>query len=207
MDCMEGMKEFPDNYFDLAVVDPPYGSMRGDKYKKIERTGGGYAKKYGKKIIDWDIAPDRSYFDELFRVSKDQIIWGGNYFNEFLPSCRNFIIWRKLTISESFSMAMVEYAWTSIQGNAKVYECAPQGTKREPRVHPTQTPTKLYEWLLGRYADKGDKILDTHVGSASSLIACYKKGFDFAGFEIDEEYYAKANKRLEQEVAQIKFDI
>lgn len=102
---------------------------------------------------------------------------------------------------------MAEYAWTSIQGNAKVYECAPQGTAREPRFHPTQKPTKLYEWLLGRYADKGDKILDTHVGSASSLIACYKKGFDFVGFEIDEEYYAKANKRLEQEVAQIKFDI
>lgn len=207
MDCMDGMKEFPDKYFDLAIVDPPYGSGKLEPDNKAERTGGGYAKKYGKKIIDWDIAPDRSYFDELFRVSKDQIIWGGNYFNEFLPSCRNFIVWRKLTISESFTMAMVEYAWTSIQGNAKIYECAPQGTARDPRFHPTQKPIKLYEWLLSKYADKGNKILDTHVGSASSLIACYRNEFDFVGFEIDEEYYAKANKRLEQEMAQIKFDI
>lgn len=178
-----------------------------DRYKKIKRTGGGYAAKYGEKIIDWDVALDRSYFDELFRVSKDQIIWGGNYFNEFLPSCRNFIIWRKLTISESFSMAMAEYAWTSIQGNAKIYECAPQGTARDPRFHPTQKPIKLYEWLLNKYADKGNKILDTHVGSASSLIACYKNDLDFVGFEIDEDYYSMATKRLEQEKAQIKFDI
>lgn len=104
-------------------------------------------------------------------------------------------------------MAMAEYAWTSIQGNAKIYECAPQGTARDPRFHPTQKPIKLYEWLLSKYADKGNKILDTHVGSASSLIACYKNDLDFVGFEIDEDYYSMATKRLEQEKAQIKFDI
>lgn len=213
-DCMEAMREYPDKYFDLAIVDPPYGSggveewekktrfgPRFDKYKKPGRTGD------GKKIIDWDIAPGKEYFDELFRISKHQIIWGGNYFNEHIPSNRNFIIWRKLTISESFSMAMAEYAWTSLNGNAKVFECTPQGTKAEPRFHPTQKPVALYEWLLSQYANKGDKILDTHAGSGSSLIACHRKGFEITAFEIDKEYYQKAKARLEEEKAQIKFNL
>ena len=178
-----------------------------DKYKRPIRTGGGYFEKYGKKIIDWDIAPGEEYFDELFRISKNQIIWGGNYFNEHLPSNRNFIIWRKLTISESFTMAMAEYAWTSINGNAKVFECAPQGTKAEPRFHPTQKPVALYEWLLSQYAKNGDKILDTHAGSGSSLIACHRMGFEITAFEIDKEYYQKAKARLEEEKAQIKFNL
>lgn len=172
-----------------------------DKYKKPGRTGD------GKKIIDWDIAPGKEYFDELFRISKHQIIWGGNYFNEHIPSNRNFIIWRKLTISESFSMAMAEYAWTSLNGNAKVFECTPQGTKAEPRFHPTQKPVALYEWLLSQYANKGDKILDTHAGSGSSLIACHRMGFEITAFEIDKEYYQKAKARLEEEKAQIKFNL
>ena len=213
-DCMEAMREYPDKYFDLAIVDPPYGSGGVeewekktrfgpcfDKYKKPGRTGD------GKKIIDWDIAPGKEYFDELFRISKHQIIWGGNYFNEHLPSNRNFIIWRKLTISESFSMAMAEYAWTSLNGNAKVFECTPQGTKAEPRFHPTQKPVALYEWLLSQYANKGDKILDTHAGSGSSLIACHRMGFEITAFEIDKEYYQKAKARLEEEKAQIKFNL
>lgn len=219
-DCMEAMREYPDKYFDLAIVDPPYGSggveewekktrfgPRFDNYKKPGRTGGGYFKKHGKKIIDWDIAPGKEYFDELFRISKHQIIWGGNYFNEHLPSNRNFIIWRKLTISESFTMAMAEYAWTSLNGNAKVFECTPQGTKAEPRFHPTQKPVALYEWLLSQYANKGDKILDTHAGSGSSLIACHRMGFEITAFEIDKEYYQKAKARLEEEKAQIKFNL
>jgi len=107
-DCLEAMREYPDKYFDLAIVDPPYGSGGVEEWDKTGRTGGGYFKKYGKKITDWDIAPSKAYFDELFRISKYQIIWGGNYFNEYLPSNRNFIIWRKLTISESFTMAMAE---------------------------------------------------------------------------------------------------
>lgn len=213
-DCMEAMREYPDKYFDLAIVDPPYGSggveewekktrfgPRFDKYKKPGRTGD------GKKIIDWDIAPGKEYFDELFRISKHQIIWGGNYFNEHIPSNRNFIIWRKLTISELFSMAMAEYAWTSLNGNAKVFECTPQGTKAEPRFHPTQKPVALYEWLLSQYANKGDKILDTHAGSGSSLIACHRMGFEITAFEIDKEYYQKAKARLEEEKAQIKFNL
>ena len=211
MDCMEGMKQFPDKYFELAIIDPPYGSAgneewdnreRGrfgglfDRYK-IERTGEAWAEKYGKKIKTWDIAPDKEYFEELFRVSQHQIIWGGNYFNEYLPSNRNFIVWRKLTISESFTMAMAEYAWTSLPGNAKVFESVPQGNANDKRFHPTQKPVALYMWLLNKYAKPGDKILDTHVGSASSLIACHKLGFKYVGFEIDPDYYKMANERLE----------
>ena len=153
-----------------------------------------------KKIIAWDVAPGQEYFDELFRVSRNQIIWGGNYFS--LPPTRCFLIWRKLTISESFSMAMAEYAWTSFSGNAKVFEHTPQGKPGE-RFHPTQKPVELYEWILNRYAEPGDKILDTHVGSASSLIACHNTGHKYVGFEIDEYYYELAKKRLEQEEAQI----
>ena len=171
-----------------------------DKYK-ISRTGGGYFEKYGKKIIEWDYAPQPEYFDELFRISRNQIIWGGNYFS--LPPCRCFVVWRKLTISEKFTMAMCEYAWTSFNDNAKVFECAPQGTKQEPRFHPTQKPVALYAWLLNQYAKPGDKIIDTHAGSASSLIACHNAGFDYIGFEIDKEYYDKAFNRLEAAKAQL----
>lgn len=217
LDCIEGMKKFPDKYFDIAIVDPPYGdgtigkfkSANGsnfggnfDKYKPREKSGGGYYKKYGKKQIDWDVAPPKEYFDELFRVSKQQIIWGGNYFNEFLPSNRNFIIWRKLTISENFSMAMAEYAWTSINGNAKVYQQAPQGTTGKKRIHPTQKPVELYEWLVTRYCKETDKILDTHVGSASSLIAFHRLHNQFVGFEIDKDYYQKSIERFDKETAQ-----
>lgn len=147
------------------------------------------------------MAPGKEYFDELFRVSRYQIIWGGNYFG--LPPNRNFIVWRKLTISEKFSMAMAEYAWTNINGNAKVVECAPQGTTNEKRFHPTQKPVKLYQWLLKNYAQPGWKILDTHVGSASSLIACHRGGFPYWGFEIDPVYYEMARERLDRETAQV----
>ena len=154
-----------------------------------------------KKIVAWDVAPEQPYFDELFRVSRYQIIWGGNYFD--LPPSRNFIIWRKLTISENFSMAMAEYAWTNIIGNAKVFECAPQGKANEQRFHPTQKPVALYTWLLSKYAKPGMKILDTHVGSASSLIACHRAGLEYWGFEIDPVYYKAAKERLERETAQV----
>ena len=217
MDCMEGMKLFPDNYFDLAIVDPPYGGGgdidaentfngalvgrfggRFEKYfgnDKRGHMGGGHTKKFG--YGHWDMAPDEEYFKELFRVSKNQIIWGGNYFS--LPPTRCFVIWRKLTISENFTMAMAEYAWTSFNENAKVFEYAPQDKNR---IHPTQKPVALYEWLLGKYAKEGDIILDTHVGSASSLVACHKTGHKFVGFELNETYYAAAKKRLDAEMAQ-----
>lgn len=165
------------------------------------RTGGTWAKKYGKKIIAWDVAPGKEYFEELFRVSRDQIIWGGNYFG--LPPTRCFLVWRKLSISEDFSMAMAEYAWTSFKGNAKVFEAAPQGTAKEQRFHPTAKPVKLYQWILDRYAKPGMKILDTHVGSASSLIACERAGLEYWGFEIDPVYYEKAKERLDRKKAQV----
>lgn len=147
-----------------------------------------------KKIIAWDIAPDQQYFDELFRVSRNQIIWGANYFR--MPPTRCFVVWRKLSISENFSMAMAEYAWTSFWGNAKVFECAPQGTANEPRIHPTQKPVALYKWLLAKFAGGGWRILDTHVGSGSSRIACDEMGFDFVGCEIDKGYWEAQEKRF-----------
>lgn len=150
--------------------------------------------KYGK--IDWDVAPPQEYWDELFRVSKNQIIWGGNYFS--LPPTRCFVVWRKLTISEQFSMAMAEYAWTSFNENAKVFECAPQGNAKEPRIHACQKPIALYQFLLRHFAKEGDKIFDSHMGSQSSRIACYGMNFDFYGCEIDETYFKQGCERFER---------
>ena len=223
MDCMEGMMQFPDKYFDLAIVDPPYGDgiqkiggggaptqetiqpiwepeQHIRTIQTVSRTGGTWATRYGKKIISWDVAPGAEYFKELFRISRNQIIWGGNYFE--LPPTRCFLIWRKLTISDSFSMAMCEYAWTSFSSNAKIFEYQPQGKEGE-RFHPTQKPVALYEWILNRYAKPGDTILDTHAGRASSLIACHRTGHKYVGFEIDEYYYQMAKKRLDAEEAQM----
>ena len=159
------------------------------------RTGGTWATKYGKKIIGWDVAPGEEYFKELFRVSKNQIIWGGNYFS--LPPTRCFLVWRKLTISESFTMAMAEYAWTSFNGNAKVFECAPQGASKDPRFHPTQKPVALYTWVFKQFAKPGDRVLDTHLGSGSSRIAAYGQDLDFTGIEIDKEYFDQSVERFE----------
>lgn len=179
----------------------------------MTRTGGTWATKYGRQggafddveITHWDVAPPPEYFDELARVSKNQIIWGGNYFD--LPPTRCFVVWDKKQ-PENFSMAMAEYAWTSFNENAKVYYHAPQGNAKEKRFHPTQKPVALYTWLLGRYAKPGMRILDTHVGSASSLIACRRAGLDYWGFEIDPEYYRMAKDRLERETAQVNlFDL
>ena len=159
------------------------------------RTGGTWATKYGKKIIGWDVAPGEEYFKELFRVSKNQIIWGGNYFS--LPPTRCFLVWRKLTISESFTMAMAEYAWTSFNGNAKVFECAPQGASKDQRFHPTQKPVALYTWVFKQFAKPGDRVLDTHLGSGSSRIAAYGLDLDFTGIEIDKGYFDKSVERFE----------
>ena len=197
-DCMDYMRSLPDNAFDLAVVDPPYSKAGGS----VGRTGGTWAAKYGTSIRNWDIAPSEEYFKELFRVSRNQIIWGGNYFN--LPPTRCFLIWRKLSISEDFTMAMAEYAWTSFDGNAKVFDCAPQGKKNDPRIHPCQKPIALYIWLLERYAKQGDRILDTHLGSGSSAIAAQLLGFDFVGIEIDDAYYNAAVNRIIQNTNQLK---
>ena len=219
MDCMQGMKEFPDKYFDLAIVDPPYGGAGKDvnetfngalygrfggnfeKYIKVDRTGGTWAQKYGSEIIEWDNAPDENYFKELFRVSKAQIVFGANYFT--MPPSRNFIVWVKNNIPEDFTMAMCEYAWVSRSGNAKVFYCSSIRDKTSGKFHPTEKPIKLYEWILQNYAKDGDKILDTHVGSASSLIACYNTNHKYVGFEINKTYYEKAKKRLEAATSQM----
>ena len=195
-DCMVGMARYPDKHFDLAIVDPPYGQFNDDKRG---HQGGGHAKRYG--YGKWDIAPNEDYFKELFRVSKNQIIWGGNYFT--LPPTRCFVVWRKLTISEGFTMAMCEYAWSSFNQNSKWIEIAPQNPNR---FHPTQKPVALYKWLLKNYAKQGDKILDTHVGSASSLIACHDMGFDAVGFELDADYYKASKQRLEDFMRQPTLD-
>lgn len=190
MDCMEGMKEFPDKYFELAIVDPPYG---------IDINSSGRLGHYGGKEKSWDSGtPSEEYFDELFRVSKNQIVWGGNYFN--LPPTRCFCIWDKQQ-PENVSFASCEFAWTSFDASAKTFYFSPLRDNRG-RIHPTQKPVKLYEWLLTRYATKGDKILDTHVGSASSLIACHNLGFECVGFELDKDYFETATKRLESVKAQ-----
>ena len=151
-----------------------------------------------KKIIAWDTAPGAEYFEQLFRVSRNQIIWGGNYFE--LPPTRCFLIWRKLTISENFTMAMAEYAWTSFNSNAKVFECAPQDVTR---FHPTQKPVALYEWIYKLYTEKGMKVLDTHLGSGSSRIAAYDAGLDFVGCEIDKTYFDAEERRFAEHSAQM----
>lgn len=171
--------------------------------QRVSRTGGTWASKYAKKIIAWDVAPKKEYFDELFRISRNQIIWGGNYFD--LPPTRCFVIYRKTNIPlKGFSMAPVEYAWTSFNQNAVMIEAFSQGTQAEPRFHPTQKPISLYEELLERFAKEGDTILDTHVGSGSSLIACENMHFKYVGFEIDKYYYEKATERIKEYTAQIR---
>ena len=200
-DCMDLMKQYPDKYFSLALVDPPYGDFNGT----IERTGGTWSKKYQRdnSIKKWDFAPSEEYFKELFRISKEQIIWGGNYFD--LPPSKHFLIWEKQTISESFSMAMVEYAWSSINDNAKLFKWRPQ---RENGIHPTQKPVELYAWILSRYAKQGDKILDTHFGSGSIALAVNKANqldkmnLHLTACEIDEEYINKAIERIKYSIKQ-----
>ena len=155
-----------------------------------------------KKIISWDYAPNEEYFKELFRVSKNQIIWGGNYFS--LPPTRCFLIWEKTNVPENFTMAMAEYAWCSIQGNAKIFKYSAVG--QEGRFHPTQKPIELYQWILSKYAKQGDKILDTHLGSGSSRIACYNGGYDFWGYEIDKEYFEKQEQRFENHTSQLRME-
>ena len=184
---MEGMKRYKDKHFDLAIVDPPYG---------IGISSNPVRQAHTKK--DWDDSmPKQTYFSELMRVSKDQIIWGGNYFN--LPATQNYIVWDKVQ-PEDFSLAMCEFAWCSIQRPAKIFKRSVLAERN--KIHPTQKPVKLYKWLLHNYAKKGDLILDTHVGSASSLIACYDMKFDAVGFELDKDYYEASKKRLNDFMAQ-----
>lgn len=214
MDCMEGMRQFPDKFFDLAIVDPPYGIDICSKTDGITvKIGGGgvSCQKNYHPFNDIKI-PDTNYFDELKRVSKNQIIWGGNYFLDNLGPTSCFICWDKY--KDVTNYADGEFAWTSFKMPAKIFRFKWHGMlqqdmkNKEDRIHPTQKPVVLYEWLLSQFAKPGMKILDTHVGSASSLIACHRAGLDYWGFEIDEVYYKMAKERLDKEKAQVNmFDV
>ncbi len=186
---MELMARYEDNHFDLAIVDPPYG---------IGISKNPVRQQHNKK--QWDNAiPKEKYFNELIRVSKNQIIWGGNYFD--LPPTQGFFIWDKKQ-PHDFSLAMCEYAWSSIQKPAKMWSLSV--LKEKGKIHPTQKPVELYEWLLINNAKEGDKILDTHLGSGSIAIACHNLGFDLTACELDKEYYNSAIKRINQHKAQIR---
>ena len=191
-DNMKLMARYPDKYFDLACIDIPYGL--GDKLTQ----GGTWASKYKKGDADWDILPDEKFFNELFRVSKNQIIWGGNYAK--LPPTRCFIIWDK--IAQMDTMADCEFAWTSFDKNAKIFRHVRNTS--EKRIHITQKPVLLYKWLLDKYAKQGDKILDTHLGSMSIAIAAHDYGFELTGCELDKEYYEAGIKRVKNHVSQQK---
>lgn len=191
IDCMIGMKEYPDKYFDLAICDPPYGIGKDGQLESTGKHGG--RKKYEKK--DWDNKrPDKIYFDELFRVSKNQIIWGANYFPEFLFSSMGWIFWDK---GQDINQSDGELAFSSFQVALRRIVMNRVILLQEGTIHPTQKPIALYKWLLSKYAKEGDKILDTHVGSASSIIACIDMGFDVVGYELDRDYFEMANKRIE----------
>jgi len=191
-DCIEVMKRYEDNYFDIAVVDPPYGI-------DINSSGTHFKEKY--EIKDWDKAtPNDEYFKELKRVSKNQIIWGGNYFLDRLGNCKCFIIWDK-KIAEDMSFAMCEMAWTSFKNGAKIYN---KTATQLNRIHPTQKPIGLYDWLIDRYAEKGQIILDTHLGSGSSRISANKAGLSFVGCEIDKDYFNAQEKRYKDFISQTR---
>lgn len=221
MDCMEYMRGLPDNAFDLVIADPPYGDafqnkniskstqiapqfrrkwnrfgQRFDRYKSSENRGN-VGCKVRKKIIGWDEAPQPEFFRELSRVSRTQIIWGGNYFS--LPPTRCFLVWEKTNIPENFTMSMCEYAWTSINGNAKLFKYSSLRNEHSGKFHPTEKPVELYAWAIKLFAKVGDRIFDPMMGSQSSRIAAYKMGYDYTGCEIDKEYFDKGCERFERE--------
>jgi len=198
---MEMMKEFPDGFFDLAMVDlamvdPPYGLG-----KKLTRGGGSHLKfKDFKEIEKWDIVPGPEYFQELFRISQNQIIWGGNYFE--LPPCRGFLIWDKQQSVPNFSAC--EYAWTSIDGVSKIFRYRQAGCFGETKIHPTQKPVDLYYWIYNKFLPSGGKVLDTHLGSGSNRIAADKAGnIDFWSCELDPDYFRDQEKRFNEYKSQL----
>jgi len=202
-DCVEAMKEYPDNYFDLAVVDPPYGIGESGKSNK-SRGKLAIAKDY-KAFAGNDLkAPDLDYFTELKRISKNQIIWGANHFIENIPKASSpcWIVWDKVNGATDFADS--ELAYTSFKTAVRNFNFQWQGMlqgnmkHKELRIHPTQKPIALYEWIFNNYAKPNDKILDTHLGSQSSRIAAYKAGLDFTGFELDKEYFEQGNKRFSE---------
>ena len=200
MDNMELMREFPDKHFDLAIVDPPYGL--GNKLV----AGGTWSVKYQNKGAGWDVAPGREFFDELFRVSQNWIIWGGNYFSQHIPPARHFIPWQKPNMSGMHTMSDVELALTSFDRNSKVFPLTSQTEAGTERFHVCQKPVALYRWLLANYAKPGQKILDTHLGSGSIAIACHYARLHLTACELDEDYFAASIARIKRETAQESFD-
>jgi len=209
-DCINAMAGFNDNQFDLAIVDPPYGSdnIKGGYTKKgycLEK-----AAKNNYHLELWNQkAPNNTYFTELQRVSKHQIIWGANHFISKMPydsSC--WIVWDK--DKSGLAFADCELAWTSFNKAVRKIKIIWDGFRqddmknKEKKIHPTQKPVKLYEWLLMNYAKEGDKILDTYLGSGSIAIACYNLGYDLEGYEIDKQYYDAAKKRVQEHQSQLR---
>ena len=205
-DCVSEMKKFPDKYFDLAVVDPPYGIGAGS----ISFNNGTRKKKKSDffRKNDWDGSiPSAEYFSELFRVSKNQIVWGGNYFTEFLPPSKAWVFWDKMNGENSYSDG--ELAWTSFDRVLKKYSKFWSGAQAKEknevdRMHPTQKPVALYDWIFENYSNPGDKIIDTHLGSGSSAIAAQRYDLEFFGTEIDPEYFEAAKKRFELHISQTR---
>ena len=199
-DNMELMARYEDNHFDLAIVDPPYGIERFKKgfgttrFKMDKRTA--------KNGIEWDSKPSKEYWAELFRVSKNQIVWGANNFE--MPPSEYFCIWNKKQTVDNFATA--EYAWVSmgLKKPAKMFDYGIHKHNHTNKIHPTEKPVALYEWLLMNYAKEGDNILDTHLGSGSIAIACHNLGYDLTGCELDEEYYTKAMIRLKEHKQQLR---
>ena len=201
-DNMELMARYPDKYFDLAIVDPPYGIGGGvDNRKAIETKSGNNLKRLARKGgMEWDrTIPKKEYFDELKRVSKNQIVWGGNYMIENLDNTRCFIVWDKMTYIPT--MSQIELAWSSFTTHSQLVKI---NSNQNNRIHISQKPIDLYKWLLNKYAKQGDKILDTHLGSGSIAIACHDYGFDLTACELDKEYFDKAMQRINNHTAQTK---
>jgi len=211
-DCVTSLKRYSDNYFDVAIVDPPYG-IGVSKTKHHQNNTIDKITTYNAK--QWDNAtPTAEYWNELFRVSKNQIVWGGNYFTEYLTPTKDWIIWDKEQ-PEKMHFAQAELAWQSFGRGIRIFKRSIAKDQNRvsnnrikaqqyKRIHPTQKPIPLYDWILHNYAKQGDLILDTHLGSGSSRIAAYKGGFNFVGFEIDAEYYEKQEKRFNDFKSQLR---
>ena len=215
-DCVTALKRFNDNHFDLAIVDPPYGIGAGKRvgttYKEgvlRNKKGFGNNKLYTAKNWDNEV-PTAEYWNELFRVSKNQIVWGGNYFTQYLPESRGWIYWDKKIINHQIdNYSDGELAWTSFDCVLRkvTYDWIGLGycnsSEKGTRIHPTHKPVFLYDWILQKYAKPNDLILDTHLGSGSSRIACHKAGLDFVGCEIDKDYFDKQEARFKNFIAQM----
>lgn len=198
---MDLMKEYPDKHFELAIVDPPYGLQAMGNLSRMNGAGKLANRAINMLSCDFDmLLPTPEYFQELIRVSKNQIIWGGNYFP--LPPTRGIICWDKVQPWPNFSAW--EMAWTSFDCPAKLFKF---DNRTSGKIHPTQKPVALYEWLLTKYAKKGDKILDTHMGSGSIAIACHNLGFDLTACELDKDYYEAAMKRIDFHTAQKRLSL